>query len=807
MAETNSRWKGRLALLASAVVLTGLAYFALSTRRPQPPQPVQPVVADNPVEDTSEPPFAAWLQNEPQTGASQAALGRYFVDSVLGHRVFRLPPRGIHPQLARQLLLDDDKLLLSSGRRLWTRELDYGPGLSGEFCYLHSSYCLKRLFEVSFAVDGAPVVVYDNQYSIERFPSHTRIHYDLGKVSVDERKLITWDDRAVATYELRSSDGQPHSVTLEVFATYPPMPGGGSPPLFPLLGSGALQGMPLYLYMDAPGFERLDVSTIHLRRRIEVGAADTTAQAVVAIRFQNGPDDTTTKVTDDGIDDRHIRDYNRWFAENVPYFDASDAATKKMWYYRWWIVRFHLVEAATPDLSGYAFYEGKLGFDNVIGFAVPAQLKELTYLRDPRFGISQARNSYRNRSPAGAVVDPPGSPYWGETYSHWSAAALAEFNRVHPIDAATLRELLPEMAADVRAWLTAYDRDGDGLPERDRPRVTGYDLDILSYWYFNHTRLDLRAEPPSLERVDFASFVYGNAVGTAELARIAGDEALARDLTAQAERVRAATLEHLWDAKDAFFYPQVADTDQRIPIRELHAFFPFMFQLAPDEPRYVAALAALVDPAEFWASYPPVITSQRHYRNWSWEMDGLTRNIAPHPISMGGRTLIQVLKHYHQSAVTPDHFMHLLDRFNDLVYPGVLPSDPLWRPNVHEYYSEWEPYSRSVRPKPSDISHDFHSMYCSLIVEGAVGLTPRTDERIELQPLALRWDYFLLDRLRYHDHDLTVVWDRPDGHVRYSRFPEGFSLLIDGELAFTQPSLAHVLYDPSAKRLEVLEVP
>jgi hypothetical protein len=795
-----------VALLGLAAVVSGVAYFA-APRRPAPPAPVEPLPAAPVVdEEPADTPFAAWLRYEPPNPASQAALASYFVDAALGHRVFRMPPRGLPPQMARELLLDDDELLLSSGRRLWTRKLTYQPpGLNGEFCYMHSSYCLKRLFEVSFAVDDTPVVIYDNQYSIDRFPSHTRVHYELGAVSVDERKLITWDDRAVATYELRSSDDRQHTVTLEVFGTYPPMPGGGNPPRFPLLGSGTYQGMPLYLYMDAPGFERLDANTIHLRKKITVGPGDAAEKLVVAVRFQNEEDASGANVTDNRVDDRHVRQYNRWFADNVPYFDASDAAAKKMWYYRWWIVRFHLVEGATTDLTGPAFYEGKLGFDNVIGFAVPAQIKELTYLRDGRFGLSQAENSYRNRAASGAVKDPPGSPYWGETYSHWNAAALLDFHRVHPIDDAALKELLPAMAGDVRAWLSAYDRDNDALPERERPRVTGYDLDILSYWYFNNTRLDLRAEPPSLERVDFASFVYGNAVATSELAKAVGDQTLAADMAAQAERVRTATLTNLWDPGDSFFYPQTAAAHQRIPIRELHAFFPFTFQLAPDEPSYVAALAPLVDPAEFWARYPPVITSQRHYRTWSWEMDGLTRNIAPHPISMGGRTLIQVLKHYKQSSVTPDHFMQLLARFNELVYPGVHPSDPLWRPNVHEYYSEWEPNSRSLRPKPSDISHDFHSMYCSLIVEGAVGLTPRSDAWIELQPLARRWDYFLLDRLRYRDRDLTIVWDRPDGQVRYPGLPEGFSLLIDGEMAFTRPSLDHVRYDPTSKAVEVLD--
>jgi hypothetical protein len=245
----------------------------------------------------------------------------------------------------------------------------------------------------------------------------------------------------------------------------------------------------------------------------------------------------------------------------------------------------------------------------------------------------------------------------------------------------------------------------------------------------------------------------------------------------------------------------------RIPIRELHGFFPFTTLLAPDEPRYVAALSKLVDPEEFWARFPPVITSLQHYRSWTWEMDGLSRNIAPHPISMGARTIIQALKHYHQDSITPEHFMDLMTAYYGLVYPNVNPFDPFWRPNVHEYYSKWEPHQVAEHPKASDISHDFHSMYNALIVEGAIGLTPRGDDKIELQPAALHWKYFLLDRLRYHGKDLTIMWDLPDGQVRYSGYPEGFSLYVDGKRAFTRDHLSHVLYDPATGTVEEINGP
>ncbi len=733
--------------------------------------------------------FDRWVEFDGGRARNTPALRKFYIDGTLGHQVFRMAPRGVPPYIGRQLILDDDELLLSSGRRLWTRELTHQIGLAGQFCFVHSTYCVKRLFDVRFSIDGQPIVVYDNQYAIRRFPSHTTFAYELGApgsgqptVSIEEHKFITYDDRAAAIYSARSGDGKDHVLRIEAIAPYPRLPGGGSPAAFPMMGSGRYQNQPIFLYLDAPDFERLDGDIVHLATELTLPASGESVAADLAMRFaireQPQPERPLPSVLE------QASEYNRWFADNIPYFDSSDPAFKKMWYYRWWIVRFNMVDfrdGATGDLRNHAFYEGKLGFDNPIGFAIPAQIKELTYLRDPEYALSQLRNSYANRADNGAVLDPPGSPYWGETYSHWIVQAAAELNRVHPIPQQTLAELLPQMAADVRAWATSYDQDGDALPERARPRVTGYDLDILSWWHWSGARLDQTARPPSMERVDLASFVYANAIGMVELATAAGDEALAAEFATLAAKIRDAATAKLWDPETEFFYPQRAGDDQRAPYRELHGLFAFTTLLAPNQPPYTNALRYLVDPQEFWSRFPPVITSQAHYRDWSWEMDGLTRNIAPHPISMGGRTLIQAVRNYSQDSVRPSHVMELLSRYNDLVYPGVHPNDPTWRPNAHEYYSQWEPYARQPQPKPSDISHDFHSMWLSLVVEGPIGLVPRADDILEIDPMAESWEYFLVDGLRYRGLDLTIVWDAPgDGLPRYDGYPEGLSVFAAG---------------------------
>ena len=488
MSSQRSKW----ALGAGAVLIAAALAVVLMHRRQHPATPA----AAPPPQDSGESlaisatPFKRWMQFEPQTQHDNL-LERYYVDLMLGHQVFKMLPAGLRPQQARALLLDDDDLLLSSGRRLFNRESLARPGFVGKFCYIHSDFCLKRLYEVYFVIDGQPAVIYDNLYRIERFPSRTVTRYQLGSIHIDEHKYITWDDKAVCSYEIRSTDGVSHTVSVEVLTQDLTMPRSAGDTTYPLLGQGEYDGKPLYVYMDAPDFTLRDGYPIHLSRAVAVEGDGRSQRVNVAMSFENAPRAGTASTLPPDILERHVVDYERWFADNVPYFDSSDGMAKRMWYYRWWVVRFNMAQPDTPDLHGYSFYEGKLGFDNEISFAVPAQIEELAYLRDPRYGLDQARNAYRNLSSIGAVIDPPGSPYWGEMYSQWIGGALADFNRVHPLDAATIRELLPAMASDVRAWMKAFDPDKDFLPSRNIPRITGYDLDILSWWYFSGLKLDL----------------------------------------------------------------------------------------------------------------------------------------------------------------------------------------------------------------------------------------------------------------------------------------------------------------------------
>ena len=72
-----------------------------------------------------------------------------------------------------------------------------------------------------------------------------------------------------------------------------------------------------------------------------------------------------------------------------------------------------------------------------------------------------------------------------------------------------------------------------------------------------------------------------------------------------------------------------------------------------------------------------------------------------------------------------------------------------------------------------------HSTYCDLVISGLIGLRPRADSSVEVNPLVpAGWDWFCLDRVPYHGRSLTVVWDRTGKHYGKG---QGLRIKIDGK--------------------------
>src|SRR5262249_3890993 len=138
----------------------------------------------------------------------------------------------------------------------------------------------------------------------------------------------------------------------------------------------------------------------------------------------------------------------------------------------------------------------------------------------------------------------------------------------------------------------------------------------------------------------------------------------------------------------------------------------------------------------------------------------------PFATSITLRALANVLHDYQQNDITRQDYLKVLLTYTrsqqlKLEDGRVIP----WiDEDLNPLTGEW--LARTLKlHKPGFYGrgdHYNHSSYADLIITGLVGLRPRADATVEVNPLLPTgtWDWFCLDRVPYHGRTLSVLWDR-----------------------------------------------
>ena len=73
-------------------------------------------------------------------------------------------------------------------------------------------------------------------------------------------------------------------------------------------------------------------------------------------------------------------------------------------------------------------------------------------------------------------------------------------------------------------------------------------------------------------------------------------------------------------------------------------------------------------------------------------------------------------------------------------------------------------------------------------------LRSRADKTIEVNPLLPKdkWDYFCLDNVLYHGHNLTIVWDRDGSRYHVGK---GLKVFVDGQLKGERKDLGKIIIE------------
>ena len=248
-----------------------------------------------------------------------------------------------------------------------------------------------------------------------------------------------------------------------------------------------------------------------------------------------------------------------------------------------------------------------------------------------------------------------------------------------------------------------------------------------------------------------------------------------------------------------------------VDVRELHGFTPWYFNLPEGGKGYEVAWKQLMDPKGFFAPFGPTTAEQRHpgfkvvYKGHGCQWNGPSWPLAT-AVTLTG--MANVLNNYTQNAITPEDYFKTLKIYTkshrrkrkdgkvvSWIDENIDPFTGVWIARTMLLAEDARRRAEGRKPRHiKERGKDYnHSSYCDLIITGLIGLRPRADETLEVNPLipAGKWDYFCLDNVRYHGRDITILWDRTG--KRYNK-GKGLQVLVDGKPLARSDTLKRITY-------------
>ena len=490
-----------------------------------------------------------------------------------------------------------------------------------------------------------------------------------------------------------------------------------------------------------------------------------------------------------------------WYRANIPFVETPDDRLDETYYYRWQLVTKHLRYGsprvgyvATEFNHNAAAWAGSFG-----AITAPSgfQLYEMQWLRERRYVEDYLRAFF---------VSKFARPH---SYSTWLADNAWVLHKVHRNDG---------FATGLLSELVKYYEHFEDLQFNSR---LGLFWSAPIWDAMEHTVSTKRAlrsfDGGDGYRPTLNSYMYANALAIAQIADIAGDTATAASYRAKAAAVKTNLQDRLWDQDRNFFLHMyrhnegsgiTAETlidDSGLYTadpkgREQVGFIPWAFNL-PDDlvgAGYEAAWQYFTDTSYFKTDYGPTTAEQSDHRydvvaaccHWSgrsW----------PFATSQSLKAMANVLQNYTQTQIDEDDYVEALNIYVDVHMRGRANNGggetPFIAEGNHPDTGSWAGHDRTAEGYPGASAHYFHSGFVDLVITGLLGLQPQPGDTLVLKPLVPdTWDYFILDNLRYHGRDITVIWDR-DG-TKYDR-GTGFQVFVGDASAYhsaTVPATATI---------------
>jgi hypothetical protein len=359
---------------------------------------------------------------------------------------------------------------------------------------------------------------------------------------------------------------------------------------------------------------------------------------------------------------------------------------------------------------------------------------------------------------------------------------------------------------DGKGWQAAFD---EGL--RNDPLIYPQPFDLQNYtataqpfggnhdWFIDRDgerRAKSQKSYPNCftVRPSLNCYMYGNYASLGNLYALQGDEGKARKYAKRATELQTQIIGAMWHTPtkedkqlfyekrgsidDPFFYTRLAGdnlhtggvVDQLSIIRETVGYTPWYFNLLPiGDEQFDVAWKQFDDEMGFKQPFGMSTAEYRHdffnEMSYGWNGRGW-----PFQNSVVYKAFANYLRNYKASRgeISDDDRQLLYDHMTQYVeLHGRRRSIGEWYlPRSGGYRMPGGgdvDQSRSAMGKSfGDVQDYFHSTFPDMLIEDLIGFLPSHEKRFTVHPLVPEdaWDFFYLGDLRYHHHDVEILWKR-----------------------------------------------
>ncbi len=438
-----------------------------------------------------------------------------------------------------------------------------------------------------------------------------------------------------------------------------------------------------------------------------------------------------------------------WMQKNIPLFECPQQNFEEMFYYRWWTLRKHIKSTE----KGFVFTEFLVQRSyadkyNLISSGLGHHVYESRWLHDKKYMDQNLQVWYRGND---------GKPLKKlRFYSSWNIDAI--YNRyLVNLDKPFVLDLLPDLQVDYEEW------------EKEKQLSNGlfwqYDVRDAMEETISGGRKEKNPRP------SINGYMYGNAKALAKLLSLRGNPELPATYERKAGIIKQVTQQKLWNPTHQFFEVLKERGDTSANVKEEIGFIPWYFNM-PDS-GYNIAWKSLMDTKTFCAPFG-ITTADRSHPEFrthgccKCEWDGA---VWPFATAQTLTAMANLLNNYKQDYVVDSNYFDLLETYVESQYYRG-------RPYIGEYLDEKTGYWLKGDEERSRYYN--HSTFNDLVITGLVGLRPRADNIIEVNPLlpSDKWDWFCLDNILYHGKIITIVWDK--NGLKYKK-GKGLSVWVNGK--------------------------